>query len=125
MQLLHYCSAALCADLEGAPLDLAADAAAGSNAGSGAAPAQISDSGTCDPAAEEQPSMRAASQPDQVGNAQQEVQLPPAEQRGCETLQQPPQASGEPQQEWHSVWQPALIIALEVRLYFMCPVNLP
>lgn len=125
MQLLHYCSAALCVDLEGAALDPAADAAAGSDAGSGAAPAQTSDSGSCDPAAEEQPSMRAASQPDQVGGAQQEVPLPPALQLGCETLQQPPQASREPQQEWHSVWQPALTIALEVRLHFICPVNLP
>jgi hypothetical protein len=122
IQLLHYCSAALYADVAAAPSDPAADAAVGSGASAEAAPAPRSrlrqqhpkDSGSCEHAVREQPSMTAAGELDQAGGAQPQLQLPPAGQLGTD-----------PQQEWRSVWQPAVTSALEVRLCMTCAVNLP
>ena len=59
--------------------------------------------------------MTAAAKPGQAGGAQQELQMQPAGQLGCGESQQPPQTSIKPQQEWRSVWQPAVTTALVVR----------
>jgi hypothetical protein len=116
IQLLHYCSTALLADVAAAPLEPAAVASVAAASNAAAAPA-LADPGCCAAAAGEQPGMTSAAMSGGTDGAQRERQQPVGHiSCAADSKQQlPPPTSGQSQLEWQSVWAPLVAMALDVR----------